>query len=575
MNMNRFDAIPVRLKDLLGEINSGQIQLPDFQRGWVWTDDRIRSLIASVSQSFPIGAIMTLETGNPNVCFKARVIEGVNSISEEIKPEELILDGQQRLTTLFQSLMSKNGVYTIDRNEKEIVRYYYLDMEQCVKDDIDRERAVLSHRKDMPLKIAFNGKAINIKPKQIKEQYEHAIFPVHQIFDADDWGDGYKNYWDENPPKKGVFNQFNGKIIECFKQYSIPVIRLKKNASREAVCIVFEKVNTKGVTLTVFELLTASFAAHNFLLRDDWKKRSKFFKKSEVLSRLDNTSFLRAISLLVHGNCKRGDILSLNVADYKSVADSVQDGFVKAAEFLNKQGIYNAIDVPYQTQLVPLAAILSSLGDDGWKIGPQDKIAQWYWCGVFGEMYAGSTDTQATVDFSEVTKWVKEDGDKPSILRDANFHANRILELRTRGSAAYKGCYALLISNGCHDFLKNKTIEEMKRDSDDIDIHHIFPEAWCKKQDPKISKDLYNSIINKTPLWSTTNKKMGGDAPSEYLDRMQTEAKIDQITMDKIISSHLISPNVLRSNEFSCFIDDRKEKLLKAIEKAMGKEVIR
>ena len=73
-------------------------------------------------------------------------------------------------------------------------------------------------------------------------------------------GDGYKEHWKSNPPKQNLFKQFNNNVIESFKLYSVPVIRLKKNTSREAVCLVFEKVNTKGVTLTVFELLTAIFA---------------------------------------------------------------------------------------------------------------------------------------------------------------------------------------------------------------------------------------------------------------------------------------------------------------------------
>ena len=581
MNRNRFDALSTSLNDLLEEIGSGKKQLPDFQRGWVWDDSRIRSLIASVSQAFPIGAVMTLETGNPDVCFKARVLKGVNSENVQSEPDELILDGQQRLTALFQSLMSKDGVYTIERNEKEIVRYYYLDMEQCVKDDIERERAVLSCRKDRPLLQTFRGEAIDLSSSEqkelVKKQYEHAMFPVHQIFDADDWGDGYKKFWEENPPKRNVFNQFNRKVIECFKLYSVPVICLKKDTSREAVCLVFEKVNTKGVTLTVFELLTASFAAKNFLLRDDWKKRANFFKKSEVLRKLDNTSFLRAVSLLVYGSCKRGDILRLDVEDYKRVANKVQDGFVKAAEFLNKQKIYSAIDVPYQTQLAPLAAILASLGDDGEKIGPQDKISRWYWCGVFGEMYAGSTDTQASLDFSEVTSWVKGEGNEPTIFRDANFHANRVLDLRTRGSAAYKGCYALLVSYGCHDFLMEKTAEDMERRSEDIDIHHIFPKNWCKKQkSPKITKEFYDNIINKTPLSASTNRMIGDKAPSEYLRKIQEKARIETTDkIDEILASHLICPNTLRNDDFDGFFKARKEALLEAIKKAMGKNVIR
>ena len=95
LNRNRFDALSTPLSDLLEEIESGKKQLPDFQRGRVWDDNRIRSLIASVSQAFPIGAIMTLETGNPDVCFKTRLIKGVNSKSKDIKPDDLILDGQQ------------------------------------------------------------------------------------------------------------------------------------------------------------------------------------------------------------------------------------------------------------------------------------------------------------------------------------------------------------------------------------------------------------------------------------------------------------------------------------------------
>ena len=76
---------------------------------------------------------MMLETGNPDVRFKPRLIEGVNSEHAQNEPEKLILDGQQRLTALFQSLMSEHGVYTLDAKDREHVRYYYLDMEQCNK----------------------------------------------------------------------------------------------------------------------------------------------------------------------------------------------------------------------------------------------------------------------------------------------------------------------------------------------------------------------------------------------------------------------------------------------------------
>ena len=70
-----FKTNPVSLKQLLDNVDSGKIQLPDFQRGWVWDDDRIRGLLASVSSGFPVGAIMTLEAGG-EIRLKSRMIEG-------------------------------------------------------------------------------------------------------------------------------------------------------------------------------------------------------------------------------------------------------------------------------------------------------------------------------------------------------------------------------------------------------------------------------------------------------------------------------------------------------------------
>ena len=91
----KFSSDDVPLADLLDQAASGELQLPDFQRGWVWDDDHIRSLLASISLSYPIGAVMTLVAGNPGVNFKARLLEGVK-LNPRPTPETLLLDGQQR-----------------------------------------------------------------------------------------------------------------------------------------------------------------------------------------------------------------------------------------------------------------------------------------------------------------------------------------------------------------------------------------------------------------------------------------------------------------------------------------------
>lgn len=116
-----FDSTKESLQDLLRDIKDAKMQLPDFQRGWVWDDEHIRSLLASVSLSFPIGAVMMLQTGNAEVRFKPRLVEGVVHTAPP-EPERLILDGQQRLTSLFQALMLGQPVTTRDLRGNEIQR---------------------------------------------------------------------------------------------------------------------------------------------------------------------------------------------------------------------------------------------------------------------------------------------------------------------------------------------------------------------------------------------------------------------------------------------------------------------
>ena len=104
-----FTTHPVLLKALLDGLKDGSIQLPDFQRGWVWDDDRIKGVLASISRSFPIGAVMMLQTGG-ETRFKTRPVQGVDE-KDVMQPSQLILDGQQSLTSLFQAILLETGVY--------------------------------------------------------------------------------------------------------------------------------------------------------------------------------------------------------------------------------------------------------------------------------------------------------------------------------------------------------------------------------------------------------------------------------------------------------------------------------
>ena len=577
MNITTFDSGKEFISDMLSDVNVGKTQLPDFQRGWVWDDHHIRDLIASVSQSFPIGAVMTLKTGGPDVSFAPRPIEGAGESLRQKNPDVLILDGQQRLTSLFQSLRSGKAVTTRDARGRSVRRWYYLDMKKCVSDEFEREDAVVSVPEDR-VTTPFRGEAIDLSTPE--KEYAQDMFPLQRIFHSDEWMREYIEYWNLAPDKWGLFQKFNDQVIKGFERYQIPVITLDMETPKEAVCIVFEKVNQGGVSLTVFELLTASFAADNFNLREDWGVRERRLKNNRrVLRQMESTLFLQALALLVTKDrggavtCRRRDILRLQSDEYIKWADKVEDGFGKAARFLHGQKVFNYKDLPYRTQLVPLAAVMADLDETADTEGARQKLAQWFWCGVLGEMYGGATETRFAMDFTDVTRWIRGDGGTPRTVRESNFQANRLLTLRTRNSAAYKGIHALLMRDGSRDFRTGEPIEDQTFFGDSIDIHHIFPRSWCDGHG--VTTRICNSIINKTAISARTNRSIGGRAPSIYLNTLQRNAEIAPSDMDGILASHRIHAPALRSDDFNAFFANRAEGILQSIESAMGKDVTR
>ncbi len=164
---------------------------------------------------------------------------------------------------------------------------------------------------------------------------------------------------------------------------------------------------------------------------------------------------------------------------------------------------------------------------------------------------------------------------KPRTIYEAAFQPGRLYTLRSRNSAAYKGLNTLVLREGSQDFFWKATIQELDHEEVALDIHHIFPKAWCEQQG--IKPAVFNSIINKTPISYKANRMIGGKAPSNYLASLQTHKQVglDDAAMDQILESHCIDPATLRGDHFEGFYASRQEKLLAIVEQAMGKSVER
>lgn len=587
--METFDSKKTSLYEILKSIHEGKIQLPDFQRGWVWDDNRIKGILASVAKSFPIGAVMLLETGNESIRFKTKPVEGAPDANGR-EPELLILDGQQRLTSLYQAIISNEVVKTKNAKGYEIKRWYYIDMKKAMDTGADLEESIFAINENKIITENI-GRDIVLDLSTSEAEYENLMYPVWMIDEYSVWRKGFNQYWHYNSEKLAFWDSFEEKVINSFNHYMLPVIEMKKINPKEAVCQVFEKVNTGGVSLSVFELLTASFASEEFDLKTDWNKVKSEFKPYKVLDKTSNIDIIQAITLfstyqrrieserngqtdnLPAVSAKRKEMLNLSLTDYKLNRNKIVEGFIKASKVLVENHIFTYRDVPYTTQLVPMAAILAQLGTDIDNMGNKGKLMRWFWCGVFGELYGSANETRYALDMVQVVDWIKANGPEPKTIYDANFSPSRLHTLRTRNSAAYKGVYALLMDENTRDWLSATKIDFSTYFAESIDIHHIFPVAWCNKNG--IPRDDYDCIINKTPLSGRTNRIVSGDAPGKYMERLKKHAGVTDDDFNSILKSHVVNPDYMYEDDFYRFFADRKERMLQKIEIAIGKAINR
>ena len=600
-----FELPQPSLNGVLCHARDGKLQLPDFQRGWVWEEDAIASLIASVARSFPVGALLTLKTGG-TIRFEPRTVEGAPPACSE--PDELLLDGQQRVTSLFQAFMRDMPVDTRTAQGRKRKVFYYLNIVRALEpvfpdeavEIIDESRTVRENFGRDIKRDPSTGARLDLSTAE--GEYAAMRFPANRVFDPDDWFNGWMVHWKYDRRKIEQFQDFRKRVLDPIKNYVLPMIRLDNETSKEAVCLVFEKVNTGGKKLDAFELLTAMFAASGIVnLRTDWygekgePGREKELHRYDVLKGIGRADFLRAVSLahtheqrrtaeadgktdkeLPAISCKHAALLDIPAEAYVRWRDAITKGFENAARFLTGRcGLFWWKDVPYPSQVIVLATLFAMRENQPLSAAEAQMVERWFWCGVFGELYGSSTDTRLANDVEDLPRWIGGTGTEPRTVNVAIFSESRLDTLYIRISAAYKGVHALLMKSGAKDFLTGERVEIANFFSESFDIHHIFPRHWCENRKPRISRDRYNTIVNKSAISARTNRKIGGGAPSAYCAMIDKDTSTAGIALDDILESHKIDAKLLRTDDFDAFYAARKAALLNMIEAAMGKAAAR
>jgi len=552
--MNLFeDTNPRALKDLLSEVHNRTAVLPDFQRDFVWEPGATQELIVSIANNYPAGSILRVRDAKR--VFAAREFEGA-PILGDAKHTFLVLDGQQRLTSLYQAF------YGVGEHR------YYLSIGKLIAGD-DFEDAIFHVR--ATTKWAKAREDFEIQAKEL-------LLPLSVL----KGGSGGFGKWSRNVARQlddkkrialeDALEGIEEKWIHTIDDYHFPVVTLSDKTEPDALCTIFETLNRTGVKLSVFELLTARFWPQNIKLRDLWDKALADYPIIEDFE-VDPYYVLQGISLACRKapSCKRSDVLNMKAFEITEWWDKVVVGLAAGLEILREDcKVMLPKWLPYQTMLPPLAAVMAKAGNPKTaEAGAQrEKIKRWFWCAVFGQIYESSPNSKSAKDVVEILQWFKDES-LPESVDTFRFDPRALRDVTPRQRSIYRGAICLILRGGARDFHTQAVITGKIMAQEGIDDHHVFPAAYLERNGVTLSRNR-DCILNRTLIDRTTNQMISDRAPSDYLAEIRKTAGFPY---DSVLTSHILpvgADSPLLTDDYEPYLAWRQDRLWKEIQNVTG-----
>jgi hypothetical protein len=555
--MNLFeDTNPRALKELLSEIHNRSAVLPDFQRDFVWEPGATQELIVSIASNYPAGSILRVRDAKR--VFAARAFEGA-PVLDGATHTFLVLDGQQRLTSLYQAFYGKGE------------HRYYLDLRKLI-DGADFEEAIFHERATTKLAKAREDFAI---------QAREMLLPLSVL----KGGAGGFLQWvlrvtnpmaaEERTRMLDALTRLNDDWIKTIDDYHFPVVTLSDQTESDALCTIFETLNRTGVKLSVFELLTARFWPQNIKLRALWEKA---LADHPVIAEfeVDPYYILQGISLACRKtpSCKRSAVLNMAASDITEWWDRVVRGLATGLEILRDDcKVMLPKWLPYQTVLPPLAAVLARTGSPKTaEAGAQrEKLKRWFWCVVFGQVYESAPNSKSAKDVVEILPWLAG-GEMPESVAAFRFDPRALRDVTPRQRAIYRGTICLILSGGARDFHTQAVITGKLMAEEGIDDHHVFPAAYLERCGVAPAR-LRDCVLNRTLIDRTTNQMISDRAPSDYLAEIK---RTSGFPFAPVLTSHGLPPaegSPLLRDDYEAFLAWRQDQLWQEIRRVTGATV--
>ena len=587
MGAELFKNIPSKVDDLVRGVRIGRIGLPDLQRPFVWTDNKVRDLFDSMMKGYPIGYVMIWESP-ADYETKKNVIGKNEKIHDE--PKELVIDGQQRLTALVAAMY---GVVVKDKNfaDKEIkISFNPLTREFAVwTPAYERDTEWISRISDVFLAKEQNS-IISLRRKFIKDANE---------------GRAKKNLGELTEDEETIIEDSINALLNL-SDFSLPTLEIQYNADEEAVADIFVRVNSGGQKLTENNFIQTLISVYE---NDTSDRINEFSEKSRIPA--DNTSYntllaiepshlirmavgvgfrrarLRYAYMLLRGkNLKTG---KFSAEERQANLDKFKDALDKVMNLNNWHGFINIVgEAGYisnkliaSSNAVVFSYVLYLIAKYDYKldaISLRKCISKWFFMSTITYFYTGSTESEVENQFADLrdVNTAEEfiayiDRIISTRFTDDYFNLTLPSELNSAAaiSPAWNGYIAAQIVLNNPMLFSNTPVSKYfiigsSGTKNAIDKHHIFPKHYLEQIGYSNDRDR-NQLANFTYLDYVTNIDISDKAPADYVNAYRQ--KLGDDGYKKTCEQNALPEN-FENMEYPIFLEKRRQLMAQVVRKA-------
>ena len=560
---------PRTIKYVVDQIDNGKYAIPQFQREYKWTRRQIEELWESIFEGFFIGSILTWESTDQ----LSRI--PVHGGPELDSPTDLVLDGQQRITSIYYTVSNPERWAPDDRPT-----IFFVNLKALLTPGADSSEIISSET------------VANAKKKGMLEktyQFRQKIMPLTEL-KADKyrmWMRAFADYLrheERDPNEEWHYEHLTMFLDHVWNGYQIPVVQLPKSLLLNSVAEVFEKINSKGTRLDVFDLLNARFTKYDVNLRKLLNEKTQVHE--EVKEMIDDIPgaekyILQAMCLYKTSSIKKSRILSLDreymesqdfdtrrfEQDWDNVCKYVGHA-IRDLKSTRKTG-FGATQLsmlPYTVTIPILSALLCYVGSHQRNaLSYKRKIRNWYWAVVTSDHYSGSTNSNVEKDYRELIHWFEDENKVPEIVMEQRKRLTTLkFDSTKKNDSIYKAMLCLVTKEGARDFYTDEPPEY-----NELDIHHLFPRAKWADYRGSVSVD---SILNMTLLRSKTNRYISDKSPSVYVKNLAKRAGGEKL-LAELLKTHLIPHEAfvcMKRDDFMGFVVARERHIVTILQDLMG-----